>query len=171
MEFWVSDLKETFGKIIFPGIRVSGFPGGDDFRQKRSLCLDLVEFAWNQIFHSSTKINGILHSSPKTNRKLHRQKNKNPPSFGPWVCSEGSTCLLIFPGRWSHYTDCSIKKSINNLTFRNRNFILHFPSTWCEVHMKRTIASLSITALRHNILAPFLVFHKSPQELRIIILL
>ena len=62
---------------------MSSFARGDYFGQKRTLCLDLAKFTCFNKFCEIEIVEEI-----------------DLPSFGPCVCSEGSTCRLIFP---EHY--------------------------------------------------------------------
>ena len=77
------NVKQTSGEIIFTCIGMSSFARGNYFGQKRTLCLDLAKFTCFNEFCEIEIVEEI-----------------DLPSFGPCVCSEGSTCRLIFP---EHY--------------------------------------------------------------------
>ena len=116
-------MKQTSGEIILSRVSVSSFARCDYFGQKRPLCLDLVKFT------CLGKLLGPVRIVEETNL----------PSFGPWVCSEGSTCRLIFPG------SCILDKifcildrifyilDINILDF-HRKYIIDLRWSWHEAY-------------------------------------
>ena len=91
------------------------------------------------ILVKSARFAWILWNSPVWANWVQIVEETNLPSFGPWVCSEGSTCRLIFPG------SCILDKifyildrifyilDINILDF-HRKYIIHLRWSWREAY-------------------------------------